>query len=378
MLQWARDRAGLEVEDLAKKVGTKPERVEGWEQEGELTYKQAEKLAKATHTPFGYLFLLEPPEERLPIPDFRTVGGTEVGRPSRDLMDVIHQCQRRQQWFRDYLLELGAPRLELVGNASTNSPKLQVAASIRRTLAFHPATANGTALDDVLREFVQAIESIGVLVMKSGVVGNSTRRKLDPNEFRGFALVDEYAPLIFVNGSDSKAAQLFTLAHELVHIWIGESALSNLRATFAPNQHIERFCNAVAAEYLVPTTALRGAIDTGPEEPNALVNALRVRFKVSSLVILRRLKDVDHINNAQFQALYQEELDAFEQREQRQTGGGNYYLNQPNKVSRKFATALVASTLEGRTNYRDAFSLLDMKKTQTFKEFARTLDFPVR
>lgn len=378
ILQWARDRAGLAVADLARKVGTRPERVEDWEQAGELTYKQAEKLAKATHTPFGYLFLLEPPEERLPIPDFRTVGGTEVGRPSPDLLDVLYQCQRRQQWYRDLLLEQGAPRLRFVGCASITSPEAEVAASMRRQLGFHPAATDGSTLDEVLRELVEAIEAVGVLVMKSGVVGNSTRRRLDPEEFRGFALVDEYAPLIFVNGADSKAAQLFTLAHELVHIWIGESAISSLAETFAPNQRIERFCNAVAAEYLVPERQLRDALPVAPGTDAELIRVLRRRFKVSGLVILRRLRDIGHLTHPQFEELYQQELEAFEMRQARQGGGGNYYLNQPNKVSRRFASALVASTLEGRTPYRDAFALLDMKKSGTFKEFARTLDFPVR
>lgn len=378
ILQWARDRAGLEVEALARKVGTKPERVEAWEEAGELTYKQAEKLAKATHTPFGYLFLTEPPEDRLPIPDFRTVGSTAVRRASPDLLDVLHQCQRRQQWYREFLLEQGAPRLRFVGSASPGDNEVDVARAMRRQLGFHPAAADGTTLTDVIKEFVEAIEKLGVLVMKSGVVGNSTKRKLDPDEFRGFALVDEYAPLIFVNGADSRAAQLFTLAHELVHIWAGASAVSNLKASIPPDQRVERFCNAVAAEYLVPPELLLQAIGAAPAELGQLVQALRGRFKVSSLVILRRLRDIQHISHPQFDALYQQELEAFEEREGRQAGGGSYYLNQPNKVSRRFASALVASTLEGRTPYRDAFALLDMKKTKTFKEFARTLDFPVR
>ena len=190
--------------------------------------------------------------------------------------------------------------------------------------------------------------------------------------------MDDYAPLVFANAADSKAAQLFTLAHELAHIWIGESALSNLKATFAPNQQIERFCNAVAAEYLVPADQFRQAVATAANTTGTeLIQVLRARFKVSSLVILRRLRDVGHIDSNQFQNLYRQELEAFEAREQRQAGGGNYYLNQPNKVSRRFAAALVASTLEGRTPYRNAFALLDMKKPKTFREFARTLDFPV-
>jgi Zn-dependent peptidase ImmA (M78 family) len=253
-----------------------------------------------------------------------------------------------------------------------------VARSIRRRLAFHPADAVTTTLDDVLRALVAAIETAGVLVMKSGIVGNNTRRKLDPDEFRGFALVDVYAPLVFVNGSDSKAAQLFTLVHELVHVWIGESALSNLQATYAPAQQVERYCNAVAAEYLVPEEPLRLAVGGSTQEDAALVQSLRGRFKVSSLVILRRLRDIGRLKDDRFRQLYREEVEEFQRREERKPDGGDYYRNQPVKVSRRFAVALVGSTLEGKTPYRDAFALLDMKKPKTFRELARKLDFPVR
>src|SRR5690606_23963375 len=101
------------------------------------------------------------------------------------------------------------------------------------------------------------IEERGILVMRNGVVGNNTHRPLSVEEFRGFAIADEFAPLIFINGADYLSAQMFTLAHELVHVFVNASGISNLQDTYSSNNAIERFCNQVAAELLVPEAELR-------------------------------------------------------------------------------------------------------------------------
>ena len=116
VLQWARKRAALNEDVLARKLGTKSERVVDWERTGKLSFNQAQKLAKATYTPFGYLYLPTPPEDRLPIPDFRTVGGTAVRRPSPNLIDVLDDALQRQDWFREYLISYGEQPIAYVGS----------------------------------------------------------------------------------------------------------------------------------------------------------------------------------------------------------------------------------------------------------------------
>lgn len=181
-----------------------------------------------THAPVGYLLLDEPPDERLPIPDFRTVRGREIEEPSPDLLDVIHLCQQRQEWYRGFARSIGEEPLAVVGSATLSSEVNEAASEIRSWLHFDlEARRKCPTWTEALRLFIDAVDEAGVLVMVSGVVGSNSHRKLDPDEFRGFTLADPIAPLIFVNGADTKSAQMFTLAHELAHVWLGQSGVSD-------------------------------------------------------------------------------------------------------------------------------------------------------
>src|SRR3990172_4612284 len=346
VLRWARERGGLSVRDLAEKLGAKPEQVREWEQTGTLSFSRADKLAKVTHTPFGYLYLETPPEEKLPIPDFRTVAGKDLLRPSPDLLDVLSDAFRRQDWFRDYLVAYGEEPLSLVGSAKLDDPPDEVGARIRG--AIHLDTeVRGSARtwEEALRMQVEGMEDAGVLVMRSGIVGNNTSRQLAVDEFRGFALSDPYAPLVFINSRDAKGAQMFTLSHELVHIWLGVSGVSNLTATYAPGQQTERFCNRVAAELLVPSAELRVEWQTARTRPKP-VTLLSHHFKVSSLVLLRRLHDLRYLSQAEFERQYAEEEKRFAERVAESVGGGDFYLTQKARTGVRFARALIESVLE--------------------------------
>jgi Zn-dependent peptidase ImmA (M78 family) len=208
--------------------------------------------------------------------------------------------------------------------------------------------------------------------MVSGVVGSNTHRKLDPREFRGFALADDYAPLVFINGADAKSAQIFTLAHELAHIGLGGSAVSDSSQILRSSNSVEQWCNQVAAELLVPINALKTSFDQSTEISQEIDRLARV-FRVSRLVVLRRLVDAALISWARFSDAYDKEL----QRglERRETTGGDFYNTLPVRVSKKFAKAVIESTLDGRTLHRDAMRLLGFKSSPVFDELSHRLGF---
>ena len=368
MLIWACKRSGQSMESMRKKFP----KLERWGSgEASPTLKQLENFAKATHTPIGFLFLQEPPVEKVPIPDFRTVGNKTFGRPSPDLLDTIYICQQRQEWYRDFVRASGEDPLQFVGSASPSDNVEKFAARIRHELGFDiEERRKMQTWTDALRNFIDQADGLGILVMVNGVVGNNNFRKLNPYEFRGFTLVDALAPLVFINGSDTKAAQMFTLAHELVHIWLGQSALSDAQAAQISGNQIERWCNLVAAELLVPLDVLRDEY----QKDNPLfdeANRLARRFKVSTLVILRRIYDAGGLKEEQFWKAYHEELEHLSALPA--GAGGNFYLTQGARVSKRFARALIANTLEGQTLYRDAFRMLGFSKLETFRDLGHTL-----
>ena len=369
LIRWARERAGLAQEALAAKFKKLPE----WEAgETQPTLKQVEAFAHAVHVPVGYLFLTEPPDEPIPIPDFRTVAGRAVRQPSPNLLDTIYACQERQSWYRDFARVAQQPEVGFVGSATVETPPEAVAARMRETLGFDLAARRVCPTwADALRLFIRQAEGAGVLVMVSGVVMSNTHRRLDPAEFRGFALCDPLAPLIFVNGADTKAAQMFTLAHELAHLWLGASALSNSEAAPRPGvRREEAWCNAVAAELLVPLAALRAELREAEALPQALARLARA-FKVSTLVVLRRLLDADWLDRGRFDAAWAQESARLRTLAQRGSDGGDFYRTTLSRVSRRFAHALVVSTLEGQTLYRDAYRMLGVSKAETFNRLGR-------
>jgi len=368
ILEWARERAQLDISDLSSRFP----RLSEWEAgETQPTLKQLEQFARATHTPVGYLLLDEPPEETLPIPDFRTMADANVTRPSADLLDTIYQSQQRQDWYREYAEATGAETLAFVGSLEVAADVPESAAQIRAKLTFDVAE-RGSSWSEALTRLIERAEDIGILVMVNGVVGSNTHRKLNPAEFRGFALVDALAPVVFINGADTKAAQIFTLAHELAHLWLGETGLDDAALTVPPNNSIERWCNQVAAEVLVPLAELSEEFNEEADLPSEL-DRLATRFRVSTLVVLRRVRDAGFVNVDNYQALYTAELIRVLGLIGERGSGGNFYNTLPVRVSKRFARALLADTVEGRTLYRDAFQMLGFKKLSTFQELSEKL-----
>ncbi len=368
LIQWAFERAGLS----AASVATRFPKIAAWlRKESQPTFKQLEDFAKATHTPFGYFFLPEPPIERVPIPDFRTIGNELIERATPDLLDTIYICQQRQEWYREFARTTGEPPLTFVGSARRSDEVSVAAHQIRVALGFSiDERREIRTWTDALRRFIEQADSLGALVMVNGVVGSNNRRKLDPTEFRGFALSDSRAPLVFINGADTKAAQMFTLAHELAHLWLGESALSDVGPVTSPSNEVEKWCNQVAAELLVPLDSLRLELRQGESLLEAKDRLAR-HFKVSTLVILRRIHDAGGLTRNQLWAEYEAELSRL--REVSRPSGGDFYLTTGARVSKRFARAVITATWEGRSSFTDACRLLGFQKMSTLRELGMSL-----
>ncbi len=370
VLQWAASRAWLSDTELEKRFRKWPLWLRG---EALPTLKQLEEFARLTHTPFGYFFLPDPPEVPLPVPDFRTHHDTLFREPSTALLDTIFLCQQRQEWYRDYALMQGLQPLLFVGSVTLTDNPETVAAQMRQTLLLSVAERQTLPTwTDALRQLVAKAEDAGVLVMATSIVGSNSHRKLDTKEFRGFALADEFAPLVFLNTADSKAAQMFTLAHELAHLWLAATGLSAPEAGVLPDQQIERWCNHVAAELLVPADELHAVYNSALAVNDELQRLARF-FKVSTLVVLRRLYEAGLMTREAMNQCYRQELDRILSLEGNKSGGGDFYRTLGARNGKRFARAVLSSALEGHTLFRDAFRLLGIRKSATFYEAAHEL-----
>lgn len=372
VIEWAINRS-TEAETIKKRF---PKLVSWIKNETHPTLKQLEQLAKATSTPIGFFFLSKPPELQLPFPHYRTIDDTLAFQPSPDLLETVQTMERRQAWMREYLFDMGQEALPFVGSAKiTDDPKV-IAKRIRKWLDIENGwAANCKNWQEALQMLLYKVERIGVLAVRNGIVGNNTHRKLNVNEFRGFVLVDEYVPLIFINGADGKAAQMFTIAHELAHIWYGASAAFDLTTLQPANQEIERACNQTAAEFLVPEEELRtfwGMVVNNSDR----FHLVSRHFKVSSLVAARRTLDLMLISKNEFFDFYNSYIEIELKQSQDSESGGDFYLNQNYRIGRRFAEAVFTSAKEGRLQYNEAYRLMGIKG-KSFTEYAKRLGIEV-
>ncbi|RCK72535.1 MAG: HigA protein (antitoxin to HigB) [Anaerolineae bacterium] len=365
VLSWAINRSKVDLRSKFKQL-------DRWlKGEAQPTLSQLEELAKATSVPFGYFFLTQLPEEHLPIPHFRTLTQQPKETPSPEMLDTIYIMRQRQEWMRDYLLEQGHEPLPFVRSISMRDDPCTIAQRIREQLGIDSQwAATHQTWINALQALREKTEDVGILVVTNSIVGNNPYRKLDVDEFRGFVLVDEFAPLVFINGADGKAAQMFTLAHELAHIWLGTSAAFDLRNLLPAADEIEQACNRIAAEFLVPEEDLRRFWNESIYQREGFQPFAR-QFKVSEIVVARRALDLNLISREVFFAFYKE----YQSRERSTIGGkggGNFYSMQTLRLGRLFAWTVVSAVREGRLLYRDAYRLTGLYG-KTFEQFAEHL-----
>lgn len=367
ILKWARSRRGLNVEELAKKLNlSNSSQILLWEKDEEKpTFIQVQKLANILHIPFGYFYLDSIPEEKLPIPDLRTIDNQQKLELSSDIYDLIKQIEFKQDWYRDYLIEEGYEALNFVGKYTVNTSASVISQDITKQLHLTIDDRKQVAnWEEFLRLLIDKCEHIGIWVMRNGIVGNNTHRPLSVSEFRGFAIFDPIVPIVFLNGKDAKAAQIFTLIHELAHIWIGESGISDLSIEtqiFNSHTDIEKLCNQVAAEVLVPREVFEKHWNNIGK-----IDKLASFFRVSSVVIARRAFDLGYIDWEEFRSFYNEEKEKWKLNEKKKNGG-NFNYTLPIRYGQNFTECILRASINGKIMLRDAGRLLGTKPSKLYK-----------
>lgn len=360
LITWAITRAGFDVDKFLDNNPT----IQKWiEEVKKPTVKQLENFAHKVHIPFGYLFLPEPPKETIPFPFFRT-GNQQTDKVSLNVFDTIQILQRRQDWITEYLQDNEQEPLSFVGRFNENATANEVVADIRNTLELQPNWAcNFATWEETLAFITNKIEAIGVFINFNGIVENNTHRPIPVDECRGFVLVNQYAPFMFVNAADAKAAQLFTIIHELAHIWLGESAGFDNQNLMPADDPTEKLCDAIAAEFLVPASSL---IDIWQDKPS--IDYARRYFKVSPIVIGRRAMDLGLITKGEFFTFYKGYMDSFKQKKENQKGGGDFYATARKRVSVTFASYVNQAVNQNKLLYRDAYKITGLKG-DTYQKF---------
>jgi len=360
LINWAITRAGNVLDEFYLENPNVLEWVEGVKKP---TIKQLEGFTHKVHVPFGYMFLAEPPEEELQIPFFRT-GGNPRDKVSLNVYHTIQIIKERQNWLTNYLEESEYQDLDFVGKYDLNSSYKDVVNDIRHTLNLKTNWASQQdTWERALDYLTMQIEEAGIIVNFNGVVGNNTRRKILVDECRGFVIINPKAPFLFVNSADAKAAQMFTLIHELAHIWIGESAGFDNKQMIPADDPIEQFCDKIAAEFLVPEIFFKEKWKSSQD-----IKYLSRVFKVSPIVIARRALDLNLMSKVIFFEFYHNYVEAFKNKKKNQSSGGNFYATAKKRISLRFASYINNAVNENTLLYRDAYRLTNLKGN-TYEKF---------
>ncbi len=337
------------------------------------TFNQIENASKATGVPFGYFFLQTPPTENLSLVDYRTVDSAALENPSRNLVEIIHNMELVQEWAREHLISESNSAISFVGALKRQENVQMFADSVRKILRISDGWfSKSQTTEEYFRLMRSVISNSGVIVMMSGIVGNNTRRPLDINEFRAFTLIDEFAPLIFINSNDSVNGRLFSLLHEFAHICIGENSLFNDRyGTEKKIKKTEVICNAVAAEIIAPQALFIKKWETEYHgaEAECRIQALAKFFRCGITVIARKALDNKFIDNLLYEKIAKDAAEQYNARRKKHKGG-DYYRTAVSRIDKRFFEMLLESVKEGKTLYSDAFRLTNTNR-RTFAEIAK-------
>lgn len=361
MVGWAIDRNKETHYSVAAKLHIKQETLDAWVKEDTRpSLRQAQKLAKRLRIPLGYLYLDSPPEENLPLPDLRTKSNEPPIKPSPNFLDVLYDALRKQEWYHTYLESESADPVPFIGKYRLGDNRDVVAADITRYLSIdNNLRRTCNSWQEFLAELVDRAEKARVIVLRTGIVGSNTYRTLDADEFRGFAISDKLAPLILINGNDYKVAQIFTLAHELAHLWINQSGVSNPEYMVRSNQQrnvIDQYCDSVAAEVLVPSDDFEIRWNDFSSLDDNLSDLSR-HYRVSPFVVLRRSYEFGKVPDDTFRQKYHQLLTESRKPKKR---GGNFYNLFLSRNGRVLPKSILSAINEGRILPTEAASLLNL------------------
>ncbi len=357
LIQWAILRAGYSLDEYLDK---KPKVKEWLDATALPTVKQLESFTQNVHVPFGYMFLQSPPTEKIDIPFFRA-GKEKTDRISLELFDTVQTIRKRQDWLSDYLEDEEFESLDFVGRFTVKNTVEEIVEDIRKVLEIPRDWAKEhNNMFSALNYLTSKIEAKRIIVTFNGVVGNNNRRPLRVEECRGFVLIDEYVPFMFVNAKDAKVAQVFTIFHELAHIWLGISAGFDNNNFLPANDEIELLCDKIAAEFLVPKERLLDFWKKGEDDTRALYK----KFKVSPIVIARRALDLKLITKESYFDFYNSYVS--EVRSSPKGKGGDFYATNRKRISTQFARFVESAVKEKKILYTEAYRLTGLKgKTYT-------------
>ena len=342
------------------------------------TAKTIRRVSQATHIPFGYFFLKYPPQEECDLIHCRTIDSASIKTQSRDFIDVYNNMLNVQNWMAEYNREtLGLEPLSFVGRYNEDNSPMEIAIDIRHELELsEDFFMREKSSDSCFNYLRKRISESGVLVMKNTIVGSNTHRKLDIKEFRAFTIINDYAPLIFINGNDTKTGKLFSLAHELAHIWIGSNNLFNDMYSSLYVSKPEQICNAVAAEILAPISIFKDKWTELNVDSIAKISALADVFHCSKLVIARRALDLKFISQKTYTDIQSQTRIQFENSSSDNKSkfrGGSFYNTLKSNWDKNFILALDYSTKAGTTPYLDAYRLTGLK-SNTFQNLVAQLN----
>ena len=356
MLTWAFERAGFNEERAVKAFP----KLASWLSGEKLpTVNQLQQFAKRFYVPFGYLFLQNVPKETIPFPMFRGEAGV-MNHFDLNVYDTVNTIRTRQDWLADYLVENDIETCRLVNRITQQTPIGEAVNLLRDILDLEPRWTFSLARTDVaVGVLTERLEQAGVFVAYNGVVGNNTQRTLKVSECRGFALVNQIAPYVFVNSADSKSAQLFTLIHEVAHIMLGVSA-GHAGEDLGAHDVYERYCDAMAAEFLVPAHVLR-------ETWNHDIKKQARQFKVSEIVVARRAHDLGLLSDIAYRNFWME----YSHRpaaEKKKSGGGDFYLTSVKRIGKLFAIHVRNAVNSRQLEYTEAYRLTGLSGN-TYQHF---------